>query len=455
MKPYLRILTALLFITAVLTSCESNDSAPEMGYLHADGRNIVDGSGERFIIRAMGIGSWMVMEPYMFKMNQEANEGQHKMLSEIGDVIGEENMPAFRSAWLKNFFTEADVAAAKKAGFNTLRPALHYNLFTLPIEEEPVRGADTWLEPGFVMLDSLIEWSARHELYVILDLHAAPGGQGYNGNINDYDPSKPSLWEDEENQRKTVALWEKFAERYVDNPWVGGYDLINETNWTFENKENINGCDDEENKPLFELYRKLIPAIRKHDSNHIIFIEGNCWANNHNGLWPLDDPANNLSLSFHKYWNPNTYDQIERFVELSKKYDVPLWMSESGENSNDWFTEAVCLLEGHNIGWSWWTWKKLDSESGSYSIKIPEGYEKLQSYWEGEGEKPSKDEALSTMMALTDNLLLENCARNDAAIDALMVYKTLENPMDTSAYQNILAERLEAAKEKTEQSTAN
>ena len=68
-------------------------------------------------------------------------------------------------------------------------------------------------------------------MYVILDMHAAPGGQGRNSEISDYDPSKPSLWESERNKTKLVQLWKKIAERYKDNKWIGGYDLINETNW--------------------------------------------------------------------------------------------------------------------------------------------------------------------------------------------------------------------------------
>ena len=43
-------------------------------------------------------------------------------------------------------------------------------------------------------------------MYLILDLHAAPGGQGYGSDINDYNPNLPSLWESEENKNKTIAL---------------------------------------------------------------------------------------------------------------------------------------------------------------------------------------------------------------------------------------------------------
>ena len=65
----------------------------------------------------------------------------------------------------------------------------------------------------------------------MIDLHAAPGGQGYNADISDYDPTKPSLWESELNQNKTVELWKKLSQRYKNEKWIAGYDLINEPNW--------------------------------------------------------------------------------------------------------------------------------------------------------------------------------------------------------------------------------
>ena len=36
----------------------------------------------------------------------------------------------------------------------------------------------------------------------VLDMHAAPGGQGRNSEISDYDPSKPSLWESENKEKQ-------------------------------------------------------------------------------------------------------------------------------------------------------------------------------------------------------------------------------------------------------------
>jgi len=143
-----------------------------------------------------------------------------------------------------------------------------------------VKGRDTWLTTGFEMTDRLLAWCKANRMYLILDLHAAPGGQGKDANISDYDPTKPSLWESEENQRKTVALWRQLAQRYANEPWIGGYDLLNEPNWTFEGKTGDkaeNGVRDVSNRQIWDLYQAITRAIREVDRNHVIIVEGNGW----------------------------------------------------------------------------------------------------------------------------------------------------------------------------------
>ena len=78
-------------------------------------------------------------------------------------------------------------------------------------------------DKGFIMTDSLLSWCEQNEMYLILDLHAAPGGQGYDAAISDYDSDLPSLWESQANKDKMVALWTKLAERYVGEEWIGRY----------------------------------------------------------------------------------------------------------------------------------------------------------------------------------------------------------------------------------------
>lgn len=385
-------------------------------FLKADGKYIVDGNDEEIILRGMGLGGWMLQEGYMLQTNSFANP-QHEIRAAIEGVIGEENTDEFYAAWLENHCTKTDIDSLASWGFNSVRLPMHYNLFTLPIEDEPVAGQNTWLEKGFAMTDSLLNWCAANEIYLILDLHAAPGGQGNDAAISDYDNSKPSLWESDANKQKTIALWKKLAERYANEKWIGGYDLINETNWNFTAGANQNGCDESTNAPLKALFIAITDAIREVDENHIIFIEGNCWANNHNGIWPPWD--DNLVISFHKYWNYNDQNSIQGFINMRNEHNIPVWLGESGENSNTWFKNAISLLEKNKIGWAWWPLKKVGSVVGPLTINKNEGYAELLDYWENGGNAPSVEEAKAALMQLTEDLKIENCTYHKDVIDAM------------------------------------
>ena len=375
------------------------------GFLKADGKYIVDENGNEFMLRGMGLGGWMLMEGYMMQSSDVADT-QHEFKERLVELMGEEKTEAFFDAWLANHCTKADIDSLAAWGFNSVRLPMHYNLFTLPIEDEPVPGEQTWLDKGFTMTDSLLSWCASNNIYLILDLHAAPGGQGYNAAICDYDPDKPSLWESEDNRIKTVALWGKLAERYSDEPWIGGYDLINEPNWDLPG-----------GVMLRELYEDITAAIRAVDTNHLIYIEGNWFANDFTGLTPPWD--DNMAYSFHKYWNYNDNPgSIQWVLDMREQHNVPLWMGESGENSNVWFTDAIHLFEDNNIGWSWWPMKRIETIVGHYSIPFTDGYKNVLSYWRGEVPQPTVDEAYGAMMELAMNTNSVNCSYHKDVHDA-------------------------------------
>ena len=193
-------------------------------------------------------------------------------------------------------------------------------------------------------------------------MHAVPGGQGNDLNISDRDSSKPSLWESEANKQKTIALWKKIATRYKNEAGIAGYDILNEPNWGFTDPANDrNGTKEPMNAPLKKLLIDVTAAIREVDKNHIIIIEGNGWGNNYNGMLPTWD--NNMVLSFHKYWNYNRRQDIQKIPATRNKYNVPVWLGETGENSNVWYTEAIRLLEKNNIEWAMWPLKKMGANN--------------------------------------------------------------------------------------------
>lgn len=403
--------SAFVFILFILVP-----TATSAQFLHRNGKMIVDGNNNEIILRGIGLGGWMLQEGYMLETNAFAN-AQHEIRAKIMDLIGPSNTDEFYERWLTNFCTKRDIDTLAAWGFNSVRLPMHYNLFTLPIEQEPVPGQQTWLTKGFALTDSLVKWCAANSMYVILDLHAAPGGQGRDAAISDYDASKPSLWESDANKAKTIALWKKIAERYKNEKWIGGYDLINETNWNFTAGANQNGCDETANAPLRKLFTDITAAVREVDANHLIFIEGNCWANNHRGLFPAWD--NNMAISFHKYWSINDLGSIQGLINMRDQHNLPLWMGEAGENSNVWFTGAIQLLEQNKIGWAWWPLKKINSVVNPLTVTKNEGYNSLLNYWRNGGSKPTADFARNALMQLTEDIKIQNNVFRKDVIDAM------------------------------------
>ncbi len=391
--------------------------------LSTEGPLIVNEAGEPFLLRGMGLGGWMLQEGYMLQTAGFAN-AQYEIRNKIEQLIGEDATDEFYTAWLQNHVTRADIDAMKAWGFNSVRLPMHYNLFTLPIEDEPVEGENTWLELGFQLSDSLVSWCKQNEMYVVLDLHGAPGGQGYDAAISDYDPTKPSLWESVENRNKMAALWKRLAEHYVDEDWVAGYDLLNEPNWDLPG-----------GTALRSLYVQCTDSIRSVDPDHIIFIEGNWWANDFSGLTPPWD--DNLVYSPHKYWSINDEGSMNFATGLRDAYNVPLYLGESGENSNVWFRDAIHLLEGLDIGWAWWPLKKVASISAPLSIvKSPE-YQVLLDYWSGDAAQPSAQFATDALMDLAEKLKFENCLRQENVVDAMFRQVQSDESIPFEADQHI------------------
>jgi aryl-phospho-beta-D-glucosidase BglC (GH1 family) len=198
---------------------------------------------------------------------------------------------------------------------NSIRVPFNYRLFT----NENYMG-DNDSTHGFKMLDRLIKWCKAENLYVLLDMHCAPGGQ--TGDNIDDGYGYPFLFENEASQQQCVNIWKRIAAHYANEPIVIGYDLLNEPIAHYFDKEKLN--------PLLEpLYKKLTAAIRMVDKNHLLFLGGAQWDSNFN---PFGAPFDNkLVYTFHKYWTASTKEVIQDYIDFSNKYNVPLYCGETGE----------------------------------------------------------------------------------------------------------------------------
>ncbi|MDA3862211.1 MAG: cellulase family glycosylhydrolase [Melioribacteraceae bacterium] len=370
------------------------------GILRTQGTKIVDADGTEIIFKGIGLGGWLVPEGYMFNMSGFANSPT-EIKNKIIGLVGEANTETIFEEFRKNFVTEADIDSLASWGFNNVRLPMHYELLT------PRNEPYVYTESGFTLIDSLITWCKKRDIYLILDLHAAPGGQSAEP-ISDYDPNFPSLWESEENKARTVDLWREIASRYVNEETIAGYDLINETAWGDLGPQNID---------LRNLFINITNAIRTVDTNHIVYIEGNWFATDFTGLTPPWD--DNMAYSFHKYWSEVNTSSIQSYLSMRSTYNVPLWMSESGENSNSWFTDFVRLLDDNKIGWSWWTIKKHDAISPLASVPVSLPFQGLMDSWTNGGTKPTVDFSMAALRLQIENFKIKNCDTNEDVLDAL------------------------------------
>ncbi len=367
-------------------------------FLRADGKKIVDAEGRPVLLRGMNLGGWLVPEGYMLHISGYGSPSSIRKM--IVDLVGSENAEAFYREYEANYVTEEDIARIASWGMNSIRLPFNYRM--LSPEDQP----GVFLEEGFAVFDRVLEWCRKYRLYLILDMHCAPGGQNA-GNISDSDGKTARLWTTKANQDRTVEIWRKIAERYADEVWIGGYDLLNEPVLP-------SGYS---NSALRSLYRRIAEAIREVDKNHLLFIEGNWYATDFNQLGPPID--NNMAYSFHKYWSSTSASTIQSYLALRTQQNVPLWLGESGENSNPWYSAVVQLSEKNDIGWCWWTHKKVETISSPFSAPLPPAYDRVLKYWSGEGAKPTVDAAMNGLLEMARGLKLENCTFLPDVIDAL------------------------------------
>jgi len=384
-----------LVILILLMTLQLFSEARADGFVHAEGQNIVDADGNIVLKRGMGLGGWLVPEGYM--LHTPGRGSPTSIRAQIVDVIGETGADEFYAAYHDNYVTREDIAELAEWGFDHVRMPFHYNMFS------KARGVPN--EWGYEVTDSLVAWCSDVGMHVVLDMHCAPGGQNH-GPISDSDGTA-RLWLADSNKSHTMMIWEAIATRYANEPWIGGYDLLNEPVLA----EGVSS------QAFRRLYTDIAEVIRAVDSTHILFIEGNWYATDFTGLTPPFD--DNMSYSFHKYWSENGPNSIDNHLDMRSRYDVPLWMSETGENSNPWFHDAVQLFETNNVGWCWWTTKKVDTITSPYSIARPAQYNQLIHYWDTGQNKPSVQVAKAILMELAENIKTENCTFRPGVVASL------------------------------------
>ena len=280
-----KLISLLLVFTIILTlfGCSkpetksldqyNNSNPKEMSLLTVKDGYIVNENGENIVLKGVNLGNWLLWETWMgFVPEYTEDWAYYDTLQVLLDRFGEEKTAEIVKTYEDNFITEDDIAQIEKLGFNCVRVPFWYRNFMT--EELKWLSENHDDNKGFQKLDWLISICEKYGIYVMLDLHGAPGGQSKNHCTGK--AGRNELYENENMMNATVELWSVIAERYKDNKTVCAYDLLNEPqnnggydgdySWSAESEEAVSHTN--------KAYDTLYKAIREIDKNHIISFEG-------------------------------------------------------------------------------------------------------------------------------------------------------------------------------------
>jgi endoglucanase len=380
-------------------------------FISVKGKEIIGPDNKPFLIRGTNLGNWLVPEGYMFKFK---SVNSPRLINEaLLEILGPEETNIFWKKFQDTYMTAGDIHFLKASGMNSIRIPFNYRLFT----NENYCGQNN-SNRGFELLDRVIGWCRKEGLYVILDMHCAPGGQ--TGDNIDDGYGYPFLFKSTAMRQLTASVWKRIADHYKNETIIMGYDLLNEPIATYFKAEDFN--------PYLEpVYKEITKEIRTVDKNHILFLGGAQWDSNFKVFGPPFDSK--LVYTFHKYWTKTTTKEvIQDYIDFRDKNNVPIYCGETGENTDEWVGGFRKTLEENNIGWHYWPYKKMDNTRGIITFDMPVGYDKLIAYTElprsdfaaiRKAAPENREQIKEALYTFIKNSKFENCRPNKGYIEAL------------------------------------
>lgn len=405
--------TAALLVGAGMWSCARNaeEVSEKVEFVQVKGQDLVKPDGSKLFIVGTNLGNWLNPEGYMFGFQRMNAPRQINEL--ICELVGPDKAAEFWAQFKDNYITKDDIDFIAKSGANTVRLPFHYKLFT----DEDYMGL-TSNQDGFARIDSVVSWCRDNDLYLILDMHDAPGGQ--TGDNIDDSYGYPWLMESEKSQQQFADIWQKIAEYYKNEPTILGYELINEPVATYFGEQ-----QDSLNSKLIDVYKKGVEAVRKVDPNHIILIGAPQWNSNFTPLEGVDFGPQ-VMYTCHRYGGPATTEAIRSFIDFRDKSNLPMYMGEIGHNTDEWQADFVQVMKDNNIGYTFWPYKKRDN-SCMMGITMPEEWEEIIKFAEGphhtfaeiRDAKPDRAKAQVALDKFIEQCRQKNCVPQEGYINSI------------------------------------
>jgi endoglucanase len=381
---FIACLVALAFIIGMTISFMpvKAQAAPitSSDFLKANGKVLRKnyGTGEVVQLRGTNAGGWLVQEFWMTPTEYSTGVTcEMDIYNTLMNRFGEAKMRELVKVYQDNYWTTSDFDNCAALGINCIRlPIWYMNL---------VDFNGNYLSNAFEKIDWFIQQAGQRGIYVILDLHGAPGSQngsdhsGIDGGDNKEAASQFFFGSNAyNNQQKFYDIWYRIAQRYKGNPTVAGYDLLNEPYCTYRYTSSY--PESTLHSMLWDIYNNAYNVIRSVDPDHVIIMEAT-W-----DPWDLPDPSQygwtNVMYEYHNYLYDD-YDnanggQVQSLrnkinLILNQNYNVPSYMGEFClmNNTSAW-QQGLQLLNDSGLSWTTWTYKVTGSNNnwGLYNQNV-------------------------------------------------------------------------------------
>ncbi len=381
-------------------------------FVTIDGMNLVQPNGENLFIKGTNLGNWLNPEGYMFGF-KKAN--CYWMIDEmISQMVGPDAADLFWKEFKDNYITRGDIEFIASTGANTIRLPFNYKLFT----DEDYMGLKS-NQDGFARIDSVVKWCKDNHLFLILDMHDCPGGQTGDNIDNSY--GYPWLFESKASQQLFCSIWQKIAAYYKNEPVILGYELMNEPIAPYFNEK-----VEEFNSKLESLYKLAVTAIRKVDNQHIILLGGSQWNGNFDPFtdWSFDKK---IMYTCHRYGGSPEKEAFQKIIDFRDKTKLPMYMGETGHNSDEWQARLCKMMVDNNIGYTFWPYKKIDNSCFNGILRPAEWDSVIVKFAEADRStfelirkaRPDQAKAMKLLMEYIHNSRCENCIPQESYIHSL------------------------------------
>ncbi len=303
--------------------------------------------GREVRLRGINLGGWLIQEEWMCPVHNAPDN--FTTLTTLESRFGAKGADALINCYQDNWITEYDLDKIAALGFNCVRVPFWYRNFYL--DDKGTKRLDSQGNWDFSRLEWIVRECSKRRIYVVLDLHGAPGYQSSAHHTGKADSC--GLFDDtpqgEQWRKLTVSLWREIAKRFRGNPAVAMYDFLNEP-------ISISGDGGiESTNKLRKFYDRLYDSVRLVDPWHIITMEA---------IWrieklppPISQLWRNVVYQLHMYESADAMYDLIASTSGVWPYCMPIYVGEFRPMENATWSHALDVFEKYGYSWSGWTYK--------------------------------------------------------------------------------------------------